>query len=119
MKQPSQPTSTITGKDVQLVRAALGLMRHELAAVLCVNAWTLTRWENRADEPVPAQGFPLEVLIALRDRVVREKRHNEARSTGQCIRQGLRRDGRLRAVLDLIRFAAGRTIHWPSLEPDR
>ncbi len=118
MMTNEDPLSTVTGGDVQQVRAALGLMRHELAAVLCVHVNTLTRWEACGPGPAPLHGFPLEMLCALRDRVVRERRTKEARSTGQCVAQGLRRDGRLHALLDLIRFAASRTIRWPAMEPE-
>jgi hypothetical protein len=112
------PTSPLTGADLQRVRAALGLMRHEMAAVLCVHLVTLSRWEARDHQALPIEGYPRVVLTVLKDRVRRERRAGEAREVGRAITQALLRDGRLDALLELIRFAAARTIRWPSLEPD-
>ncbi len=107
----------LTGSDLQRVRAALGLMRHEMAAVLCVHLVTLTRWEARERDALPIEGFPRVVLSALKDRVRRERQAGEAREVGRAISQALLRDGHLTALRELILFAAARTIRWPSQEP--
>jgi len=114
---PISPTS-LTGSDLERVRAAFGLMRHEMAAVLCVHVATLNRWEARGPCPAPVEGFPRFMLTALKDRVRRERQAGEAREVGRAISQALLRDGRLSALRELILFAASRTIRWPSMEPD-
>lgn len=112
------PATRPTGHEIQQVRAALGLMRHELAAVLGVHVATLNRWEACGPASPAIEGLPRELLRTLRDRVVRERRTREALATGRYVSQALLRDGLLPAVLELIRFAASRTIRWPALQPE-
>jgi DNA-binding transcriptional regulator YiaG len=108
---PSRPSSTVTGEDVNRIRAALNLHRAELAEALGVHVASVIRWENLHRQPIPAEGLPLRLLSALRDRVVVEGAPlEESRASGRYVAQSLLRNGSLEATAELIRFANARTL---------
>ena len=94
----------MTGSEIRQTRVSLGLTASRFATVLGVHPSTVHRWESAGQATVPVEGIPLNVLLALQQRVAHTP-SKEASDLGRRVAEALLVGGALAGLVLLIGFA--------------